>query len=481
MTASDTTVEWGQHVLEFYSGRNYVTAWFIGDSLIPQAIELIAGIERAVKEGLDTTGWNIESLKHNLTEANNIPAADHSLTESFFRFALFEGLGVLRNKAKPNWDHPSRAMDIVACLDSILDGAPLSILSPQKKGFEKLRQSLRELHLVAQAGGWDTTFAISDKIEPGRQHQVIPQLRKRLNVPPRTDSLLYDSVLVDAVKTFQAHNGLHPDGIIAASTVAALNVSVRQRMKQIMVNMERMKWLPDDMGGTRVVANLPEYAVRVYVVDTIALTMRSVIGTKRNKTPVFHDTIKFLVMRPYWNVPSSITNNEILPELANDPAYLAAHQYEVVYNGKVMPDSVDLISLGSSYRIRQRPGNHNALGTVKFMFPNDHWVYMHDTNAKNYFDRWPRAYSHGCVRIDRPTEFAELLLRDQPQWTSESIEAARTKGGEKMVNLKTNVPVWLLYLTCTRGEDGTVHFWDDVYGYDREVWEMMNATKRPLN
>lgn len=461
-------------MLSFYRQRQFAAAWFRGDSLLPKADTLLGAIEWSVVEGLDTTGWRLEHLNG----LQDKPRLDAELSKAFFRFALFEAFGLLRIHKKPHWDHPQRELDLVACLDSVVTGnAPLHILAPRNSGFLYLRKELR--HLVGTAD-WPTGIPDGPKLEPGGRSSAVPLIRQRLGLAQPVDSLTYDSTLLAAVKVFQSKYGQRPDGVIGAGTVRAMNVSRRHRIEQLLVSMERLKWLPDDRGSTRVVANIPEFAVRVYRSDTVVMTMRAVVGknTSKTRTPAFHDSLEYVVMRPFWHVPLSIVRDEILPQLREDPTYLDRHNMQVLASGVAVTetDSIDWTTTrAGDYRIRQRPGTYNSLGTVKFIFPNKHDVYFHDTNAKNYFDSWPRAHSHGCVRIDKPQEFAEFLLSDQKAWTPDSIASARSRGGQKQVVLPHKIPVWIVYITCTVDAYGVVHFWDDVYGYDEEVLEMMLA------
>jgi murein L,D-transpeptidase YcbB/YkuD len=205
--------------------------------------------------------------------------------------------------------------------------------------------------------------------------------------------------------------------------------------------------------------------------------MRTIVGNRANKTPIFHDSLEYVVLRPFWHVPLSITRNELIPAVLENPSYFDENNMQVMRNGLVVTDSIDWRSVkATDFKIRQRPGVHNSLGTVKFLFPNEHQVYFHDTNAKHYFNSWPRALSHGCIRIEKPQELAEFLLRDQSGWSSEAIASARSAGAQKQVTLTDKIPVWLVYLTCTV-ENGEVHFWDDVYGYDKQLWELMSGPR----
>jgi murein L,D-transpeptidase YcbB/YkuD len=267
---------------------------------------------------------------------------------------------------------------------------------------------------------------------------------------------------------------LETTGKLDAKTAAAMNVPVEDRIAQIEINMDRMRWIADRFEPQHVRVNIPAFHLSVHESDQIPLEMKVIVGSAENRTPVLDSQIEYLVFSPYWNIPLSIATKELLPKIRKDPNFLQKEQMEVVrVSGNsvktVDPSNINwsAISDGSQYQLRQRPGASNALGLVKFIFPNRYSVYLHDTPGDNLFDRLTRTLSHGCVRIEKPTEFAAYLLKGQPDWTAERIEQAMHAAREKHVKLKIPVPVHLLYWTAWADADGTVHFRDDVYRYDQ--------------
>ena len=277
----------------------------------------------------------------------------------------------------------------------------------------------------------------------------------------------------EAVKRFQARHGLEADGVIGRATTAALAVPPARRVRQIELAMERLRWLPQRSGRPLIAINIPMFRLWAWDADAAeaspALAMNVIVGRAvRTQTPVFADEMTHLIFRPYWNVPRSILQNEVLPAMERDPGYLARHDMEMVPGAD-----------GGAPRVRQRPGAKNSLGLVKFIFPNDADVYLHGTPARELFARSRRDFSHGCVRVADPPALALWLLKDQPAWTREAIEAAMNGTRTQQVNLSAPVPVLLYYLTAlVSPDDGLLHFADDLYGHDAALERRLAARRR---
>lgn len=259
---------------------------------------------------------------------------------------------------------------------------------------------------------------------------------------------------------------------LATETQAELRAPIEERLQQLRLNLDRWRWVPDDFGSRAVVVNIPGFTLDVEERGRVTMSMRTVVGEVDWQTPVFAGRIRSLVLNPYWNVPPNILAREVLPSLQADPSYLASHDMEVVRADGADSPAVAASELwaptaGGEVRVRQRPGPRNPLGKVKFMFPNEHDVYLHDTTAAALFARLARARSHGCVRLERPLELAELLLDDDPRWRAGALHAAIASGEERHVALRESVPVFLVYMTAAVRPDGDVAFYDDVYGLDR--------------
>jgi murein L,D-transpeptidase YcbB/YkuD len=256
-----------------------------------------------------------------------------------------------------------------------------------------------------------------------------------------------------------------------------MNVPVERRIDQITLNLERWRWLPRDLGERYLLVNIPEYRLEVWDHGTVPLSMRVVVGKKDTPTPIFNDAMTYLVFAPYWNVPSDIAARETIPAAMKDPAFLDKTNMEVLdRSGKVVePASIDLDRAGE-YRFRQRPGGRNSLGSVKFMFPNQFNVYLHDTPADSLFARAARSFSHGCVRIAQPEQLAEYVLRDQPEWTADRIREAMAGQQEKTAKQREPLPVYLGYWTARVSADGIMQFRDDLYGIDAHQEALLAST-----
>jgi murein L,D-transpeptidase YcbB/YkuD len=259
----------------------------------------------------------------------------------------------------------------------------------------------------------------------------------------------------------------HPGYLRLRAALEKARTESPDRRRQIELNLERWRWLPEDLGARHIVVNIPSYELRLVEQGRETLRMRVVVGKRFNPTPVFSDEITYITFSPKWNVPETILTDEILPALRKDDSYLEAHDMEIVKKGKVVDaGDVDLDD-PKSFQVRQRSGDANALGLVKFVFPNQFDVYLHDTPADALFSRSERALSHGCVRVEKPGELAEQLLRDEPKWDRAAIDTAMHSGEEQSVTLKQPVPVHIVYWTAWTEEDGSVRYADDVYGLDR--------------
>ncbi|HEY6289979.1 MAG TPA: L,D-transpeptidase family protein, partial [Terriglobia bacterium] len=346
---------------------------------------------------------------------------------------------------------------------------------------------------LARQGDGDPLPVPAKTIKPGDPYPDAAQLAKRLQLLgdlsatasalPSPDTTLYTGALVDAVKHFQQRHGLDPDAALGQKTVSEINTPLSQRVLQLQLALERWRWIPPDFPRPPVVVNIPEFRLRaINDQQQVALSMRVVVGKAyRHQTPVFADSMKYLVFRPYWNVPISIQRSELVPKIRKDRSYLAKHSYEVVTSsGQVVSEGAvsdaTLAQLASGkLSIRQTPGPENALGAVKFIFPNEYNVYLHSTPAQELFSRARRDFSHGCIRVEDPLALAGWVLQGKPEWTLDRIKAAMSPSGSpsQQVNLDKPIPVLILYATAVVSQDGEADFFDDIYGYDGELEKVL--------
>jgi len=329
---------------------------------------------------------------------------------------------------------------------------------------------------------------VARSLHPGDDYPGLDRLQHRLvrlgdlpdTVTEATGSTRYDGPLVSAVRRFQARHGLEPDGIVGRTTVSALNVPIQQRIDQLVLSLERLRWLPDLGRGPTVIVNIASF--QLWAWDSIpgdarpTLEMNVVVGKSLDRqTPVFAAKMRYLIFRPYWNVPASIIQEEILPALQRDPQYLERNDMEIIRGNDdeavpvaASPGSIALVRAGQ-LRIRQRPGPGNALGLVKFMFPNEESIYLHDTPAQALFGRARRDFSHGCVRVENPVGLAEWVLRGTAGWGLQAIRDAMSGDQTLKVELARPIDVLIFYTTAIVLADGTVQFFEDIYGHDQRL------------
>jgi murein L,D-transpeptidase YcbB/YkuD len=474
-----------QKLYYFYGARNFEPLWLTEDenggiAFSPDAAEIIEVFKEAYLEGLNPDDYLTDEI--DLTHIGGDPIELATLETAFSAAAVRYAQNAYGGRINPRQvsgyititpPHINESETLMELAGSDSPGDILRALSPTHREFVALRDAL--------AGFYDGTaeepLVIPDgsMIRPGRTDERVPLLRERLGLTaPQTDELVYDEELVAAVEAFQDSLGLLVDGIVGPATTAALNGGNATSREDIIANMERWRWMPEGLGEFYVNVNIPEFHVGIYRDGDLVYGSRVVVGKRSNQTPVFSDEIEHVVVNPYWNVPSSIARNEIGPQLASNPGYIASHNMELLSGGRIVNASaVDWSTTSiNNFRIRQRPGSSNALGSIKFLFPNQHDVYLHDTPSKYLFDRSQRAYSHGCIRVQNPWEFAAALLQEEPTITLASLESQRG-GGERWNNLDKHIPVHITYFTLRVDEDGTIRSYGDVYGHNARVKELL--------
>jgi L,D-transpeptidase YcbB len=475
----------------FYERHQFAPAWIEDRSPTPQMDALLRAIHAADREGLDPELYSASLLDQRTAEASRgfltkkgfdpqeAVAMDVWLTWLYMKYAsdLADGVADLAH-ADPTWKIDSKSLDPLPQLERALHdnrvAESLLELTPTNPDYRALQHLLREYREQAARGGWPGVPA-GVKLKPGQRGPTVTAIAGCLRatgdyegtVPEQNESAQYGPELQEAVKRFQRRHGLTDDGSLGPAVIAEMNVPIETRIRQIELNMERWRWLPRELGDPHILVNIPEMRLDVWDHGANPLSMRVVVGKPDTQTPIFNDRMTYLVFAPFWNVPSDIARNETLPSVLNDPGFLTRTNMEVVDAGgkSVSGRDIDLSTPGT-YRFRQRPGTSNALGLVKFMFPNQFNVYLHDTPADSLFARASRSFSHGCVRVEQPAKLAEYVLRDQPEWTPERITEAMHGADEHVVKLKAGIPVYLGYWTARVAPDGVVQFRKDVYGID---------------
>ncbi len=460
----------------FYNARNYQYAWFASDGLTEQArgfwnlqsyyttIKKDTGANYKVLTGLIDKLETIDSLKVSTTD-KNILNAEFLLTAHFIRYILSNYRdGVVKRKELERFI-PLVKRDALLFADSLLTKKHKDnkYYEDSNAAYKALKEKLQIYNVAQKNGAWQPINSGKVSFKSGMSSPTILQIKKRLFATgemPADTTDVYDTQLQTAIINFQTSLGLTADGLITEALVKEMNVPAVKRIEQILINMDRMRWMPEPAGNLLLV-NIPEFKLQVFEGKQKAFSMNVVVGKEGHNTMMFKGDLSQIVFSPYWNVTPDIIREEIMPAMAKNPNYLALHHMEVTGTSGGIPV------------VRQLPGEENSLGKVKFLFPNSFNIYFHDTSAKSLFSKDKRAYSHGCIRLSEPTKLAEYLLRSQPEWTSDKISEAMNSGVEKFVGLKKSVPVIITYYTAWVDENGLLNFRDDIYGHDALLQKRM--------
>jgi murein L,D-transpeptidase YcbB/YkuD len=497
--------DYRKHLEYFYDSYGYALPWVRGMEPSPQARQIIALFLSAEQKGLtsedyDGPRWSarlalLKPMAAHATEADAVKF-DVAMTVCLMRYISDLHIGKVNPKHFDfGLDVQTKKYDLPEFVKAnVVDGSDVSgalaQVEPQYPPYKRTIQALdRYIELAKQDDGAELP-TVKKTIGPGESYAGVPVLARKLkligdlpadaNVPG--DSTVYQEPLVEAVKKCQLRHGRTVDGRLGAQTIADLNVPLSARVRQMQLTLERWRGLPVSFQSAPIVANIPEFRLRAYDEQFhVALTMGVVVGKAYDHdTPVFGDTMEYVIFRPYWNVPYSIARAEFFSRIARDPNYLASKGFaavdskqNVVAAGAVTPEILEQLRAGKLF-VRQNPGPKNSLGLVKFIFPNDFNVYMHDSPEQELFSRSRRDFSHGCIRLEKPADLAAFVLRDVPGWDMEHVRAAMKEGvSNRQVNLPRPIPVLIVYGTAVVPEDGLIHFYDDIYGHDKALDQVL--------
>ena len=490
--------DYGKLVKEFYDSYGNSLPWVRGMQPTPQAQQAIAILLQADQKGLsaedyDGPRWRdrLAKLKPTASEPTEKDAVqfDAALTVCVMRYISDLHIGRINPKHFDfDLDVQAKKYDLPQFVKEDVVDAPdvaanLAQVEPPYPGYQRTIQALHAYLQYAKEYNGQPLPAIGKTIAPGESYTGVAQLAQFLhlvgdlpadaNIP--ADATVYQGPLVDAVKRYQGRFGRTADGKITPQTLADLNVPLSTRVQQMQLTLERWRWLPIGLHAAPIVANIPEFRLRAYDENfKIVLTMNVVVGKAYDHdTPVFADSMQYVIFRPYWSVPYSIAKAEFIPKISRDPDYLEKRGFavvdsrqQVVASGPVSPDVLQQLRAGKLF-IRQNPGPKNALGLVKFIFPNSYNIYMHDTPDQVFFSKTRRDFSHGCIRLEKPADLAVWVLRGNTgNWDMARVRAAMNGDAPQQVNLARPIPVLILYATVIVTEDGVVHFYDDIYGHD---------------
>jgi murein L,D-transpeptidase YcbB/YkuD len=383
------------------------------------------------------------------------------LTAQYLSYAKMAWTGLSKKQLTAiKWYLPRKENSYQEFLDSLMNGKDVIENAPVYYQYNLLKKQLQKYANIKSEGGWPNIQSDKKNYKIGDTAIIISKVKQRLSksgVYDKSDvDNIFDSSLQKSIFSYQQSIGVKQTGSISAELIKSLNIPVEKRIEDIIVNMERCRWLPQELGNAHLLINIPEYRIHLFENDSFRWEMKIVVGKSKNRTAIFSGEIKYVVFCPYWNVPTSILKKEILPALRRNPNYLNKHHMQWHDGG-----------------VRQLPGADNALGLVKFLFPNSHSIYLHDTPTKSLFEQDKRAFSHGCIRLAEPVKLAKYLLRNDDKWDDQKIEEAMKAGTEKYVVLKNPVPVYITYFTCWVDNKGVLQFRDDVYELNKRLLKMI--------
>jgi murein L,D-transpeptidase YcbB/YkuD len=483
----------------FYENRRFEPVW--QDSTYAEA--MLSLLAEADKEGLQKEDYHfalLQELKKELAieEANYshlLAQFDLLLTDAVLHYSYHLLNGKVQPKeSTPTWNYSGRmvgdtvAQSLQKAIDARQVAQELEKIKPQIPNYKALKESLVFYRELAKKGDFPKVPA--DSVLPLRTKKAaIVQVRKRLFAEGLcTDTLgitpegatYYDDSLLVAVKRFQALHALQADGIMGKSTLQEMNISIEDRIGQIRANLERLRWTTGSLSPDFIVVNIAGFELYLYHNNTLSWTTNVMTGSEKTETPVFRSSIHYLVLNPTWTVPTSIVKSTVIPAIRKDTAYLKANNYQLkTHKGQLIdPDSLNTRKVNTrnfTYTVIQTPGDHNALGRVKFIFPNEYDVYMHDTPSKHLFDKADRAFSHGCIRVQNPMKLAEILLADSLNWNTQKMMQAVATNTTQTVMLKKRIDILLMYWTAGINQaTGEVKFYRDIYKRDKKVVEALN-------
>ncbi|WP_185113983.1 L,D-transpeptidase family protein [Fulvivirga imtechensis] len=483
---------------EFYRLNNHDLYWSNGIKLLPTADFMLNQLLLAETHGLESDYYSVSkllNLQQKVFEKDSEPNVlqiihlDIRLSIAYVTYAWHLHNGAINAENVPGrWVINSKNASVASILATNGINEALNMLEPARH-YKLLMKALEKYRQIAHEGGWSTlppgtVLKINDcgpnVLILGKRLKATGDLREK---EPLQDSL-FDSQLENAVKRFQHRHGLTVDGVVGKTTLAALNIPVEQKIDQILINLERMRWRSGDKNDRYIEVNVPEYKLYAYDKGEKTLEMKVIVGKEKSATPIFNDTLEYLVFSPRWTIPKSILHKEIIPAIEADPSYLARCGYQLYdsWDNNATPLSTDSVTLETLarcevIRIVQPPGPKNSLGQVKFMMPNKMNIYLHDTPADYLFLRDQRAFSHGCIRLEFPELLADYLLSE---WDLSKVLETMNEPEPFYVNLKERVPVYLLYQTAWVDSIGLVNFREDIYDHDKLQLAQLKNRKKEL-
>ena len=492
----DENVSFYQELIEFYDQRHHRSIWFEEKKFKRNPEPLLAEIKNSYAEGLNPEDYHLKFIEECIkeddlfseTSLDKRALLDILLTNAYLTLASDYLNGKIDAEIIVNdYNYQPDRLEAQKLLELLLSENDISQILrnriPKTENYKKLKEKLAYYRDSGQIKAWPQIppgELLAEEASGWRVTQLIENLKARnyLNSNQVKADDYFDQSVKRAVIRFQLDNGLKADGVVGKKTLEALNITLDQRIKQLIINMERWRWLPENLGSRYIYVNIADYNLKLYEDNQEIMEMKTIVGKEQRSTPVFSEIIKYLVINPYWYVPESIAVKDKLPLIKKDYNYLKENNYSLFkYTGnnkleEVDPAEVDWSKINEdnfNYLLRQNPGDNNALGRIKFMFPNKFSIYLHDTPGRYLFSETERSFSSGCIRIEKPIDLAEYLLSDQEKWNRKRIETEMKKDKEKTVYLKNPIKIYLQYNTAWVDSLGNLNFREDIYNRDKKI------------
>ena len=466
----------------FYKNRNDTYAWFDNNGMTEAVLNFQNQWQNYSIDFQDKSLNNaeldalIDSKVDTETNPRQREYVELLLTTTYFKYAKKAFGGVTKTAHELDWYIPRKKKNYQAMLDSLIGNDENEKTQPVNPYYSKLLQKLHSYRDIQKKGGFPVIKTNQKLLSINQKDSCLLQVKQRLllsgDLKINDHSTVFTKDVASAISNFQQRLGLTENGCLDAKTLLELNKTIDYRIKQILVNLERLRWVPVKMEDDYLLVNIPEYKLHVIENQKLLWETNVVVGKEAKRTSVFKGNISRIILNPYWNVPNSIINEEILPKLKRNSNYLEANNMEVVAGDKVIDASkVDWNSYTKNipYLIRQKPSSDNALGKMKFLFPNNFNIYLHDTPAKELFNQSRRDFSHGCIRVENPKKLALYLLRNTKIWNAEKIDQVLETTTETGIAIKPNLPVYIVYFTAWVDSKGNLNFRNDIYNLDEQL------------
>ena len=454
-------------VVEFYTNRNNQLGWFNQNGMTCAAPNFYNQLQSYTRDFADNSLNNVHldtlmkefetDEKQFLSDTKRVQQLDLLLTTTFFKYAEKVYGGTTKKASDLEWFIPRKKKNYQVVIDSLV-GSELceKLQEPVNQYYIRLREQLKAYRIIQKNGGFPLMVTNKKSLSQGDNDSCLLNLKKYLvlsnDLKIDDNSVVFTDSLHNAVRNFQRRMGLSENGKLNQQTISEINKPIEFRIKQIMLNMERLRWIPVEMEKDYLLINIPEFKLHIFENEKPIWNTNVVVGKEVKRTSIFRGNMSQIILNPYWGIPTSIVKNEILPDIQRNPNYLADNNMEII-NGNY----------------RQKPGKNNALGKMKFMFPNNYHIYLHDTPSKGLFGATKRAFSHGCIRVENPKKLVNYLLRNNDNWNPDKVNEILSTDVQTSIRINPTVPVYIAYFTAWVDINGQLNFRNDLYNLDKKL------------